>query len=241
MKLAIISGGSRGLGQALGEIYQSRQWQVLEFSRAAPHPWSVHVDLAQPAAARAVFVEHLRRLAAQTWDEIVVIANAGVIEPIGPTSLKDPAAVLANIQTNYASPVLLMTEAVGAFQAHACRKTVLNISSGAALHSFAGWSLYCGAKAGLEHFVRTVAIEQAAQPQPLRLFNINPGVIDTGMQEAIRAAAPTDFPAVGRFIERHEQGELRAPATVAGAIVRIVDEAPDASGARIDIAGYLGA
>ena len=72
------------------------------------------------------------------------------------------------------------------------------------------------------------------------MLNINPGVIDTGMQADIRAASSADFPAVERFIQRKADGELRAPARVAGAIARIVDEAPDAGGSRIGIEAYLG-
>ena len=239
MKLAIISGGSRGLGLALGELYQARQWRVLEFSRSAPHPWSIAADLAQPEAARRVFAAEFAALASQPWDEIVVIANAGVLAPIGPTSRKDPAEVLANMQVNFASPVMLMTQAIAAFQALPCRKTLLNISSGAALNGYAGWSLYCAAKAGLENFVRSVAMEQSAQAWPLRAVNVSPGVIDTEMQAAIRAASADDFPAVGRFIQRKADGELRPPSRVAMAVARIADDARVAGGARVDVADYL--
>jgi benzil reductase ((S)-benzoin forming) len=240
MKLAIISGGSRGLGQSLCELYRARGWEVIEFSRSAPHPWSVKADLADPGAAHRVFSDTLAPLATRGWTDILVIANAGVLAPIGPTARKDPALVLANIQTNYASPVMLMSAAIAAFQDLDCRKTLLNISSGAAMGGMAGWSLYCGAKAGLENFVRSVAVEQTTEAHPIKVLNINPGVIDTGMQADIRAASSADFPAVERFIQRKADGELRPPARVAGAIARIVDEAPDAGGSRIGIEAYLG-
>ena len=67
MNLAIISGGSRGLGRALCERYTAQGWRVLEFSRAAPHPYSVSVDLADPAAAQRVFAGQLAPLAATRW------------------------------------------------------------------------------------------------------------------------------------------------------------------------------
>jgi benzil reductase ((S)-benzoin forming) len=188
-RLAVLSGGSRGLGLALAEIYRQRGWELVEFSRSAPHPWSVKADLADPHAAHAAFTSTLAPLAARAWDEILVVANAGVLAPIGPTARKPAPEVIANIDTNFASPILLMAAAVAAFQDHPCRKTVLNISSGAAQRSLAGWSLDCGAKAGVEHFVRTLAVEQAGQPHPLRAINVNPGLIDTEMQAAIRASS----------------------------------------------------
>ncbi len=239
MKLAIISGGSRGLGLALCQFYLARQWRVLEYSRSAPHDWSVHADLARPAQANRVFEQTLAPLALGDWAEIVVIANAGTLTPIGPTSRKDATAVLENIQTNFASPVMLLSRAIAAFQGHACRKTLLNVSSGAAIGGYAGWSLYCGAKAGLENFVRSVALEQDAQTTPFRAWNISPGVIDTDMQAAIRAASPADFPAVDRFIQRKADGELRPPERVAAAIGRIVDEFQGPNGARIGIDEFL--
>jgi benzil reductase ((S)-benzoin forming) len=238
-RLLVISGGSRGLGLALAQRYRQLDWQVLEFSRSAPHPWSVRADMTDPMAADAVVRAALAPLAARRWDEILVVANAGVLAPIGPASTKDPAEVLANIHTNYATPVMFISAAVAAFQDHACRKTVLGISSGAAQRSLPGWSLYCGAKAGLEHFVRTLATEQATQPHPVRAINVNPGLIDTGMQAAIRASSAEDFPAVGLFIQRKTDGELRAPSVVAEAVARMVDDERLEGGARASVEDYL--
>jgi benzil reductase ((S)-benzoin forming) len=239
-RLVILSGGSRGLGAALGELYRERGWELVEFSRSAPHPWSVRADLADPQAAHAVFTTTLAPLAARDWEEILVIANAGVLAPIGPVAHKPLPEVLANLQTNVTTPILLMAAAVAAFQDHACRKTLLNISSGAAQRSLPGWSLYCGAKAGVEHFVRTLAAEQASQAHPLRAINVNPGLIDTAMQAAIRASTPADFPAVGLFIQRKADGELRSPQRVAEAIARMADDSRLEGGARASVDDYLG-
>jgi NAD(P)-dependent dehydrogenase (short-subunit alcohol dehydrogenase family) len=238
-RLILLSGGSRGLGLALTTLYRERGWQALEFSRSANHPWSVRVDMTDPMSADAIVRGAIAPLATRAWDEILVVANAGVLAPIGPTALKDPAEVLRNIHTNYATPVMFMSAAVAAFQSHACRKTVLNISSGAAQRSLPGWSLYCGAKAGVEHFVRTLAIEQAATPHPLRAINVNPGLIDTAMQAAIRESSAEDFPAVGMFIQRKAAGELRPPEVVAAAIARMVDDARLEGGARATVDDYL--
>lgn len=239
MNLAIISGGSRGLGRALCERYTEQGWRVLEFSRAAPHPYSVSVDLADPAAAQRVFAGQLAPLAAARWTRIVAIANAGVLDPIGPSAQKDPAQVLANLSVNIASTVMFLGEVVRAFQGHACDKQVINISSGAALNAYPGWSLYCASKAATEMYVRAVALEQALQPHPLRVLSVSPGLIDTAMQATIRASTPADFPAVDKFVERHRNGELRPPEVVAAAVQRIADDASLAPGSRVTIEGHL--
>jgi NAD(P)-dependent dehydrogenase (short-subunit alcohol dehydrogenase family) len=91
----------------------------------------------------------------------------------------------------------------------------------------------------VEHFVRTLAVEQAATAHPLRAINVNPGLIDTAMQAAIRASSAEDFPAVGMFIQRKAAGELRPPEVVAAAIARMVDDARLEGGARATVDDYL--
>ena len=132
-KLALISGGSRGLGEALCAAYLAQGYRVVEFSRTAPAVYSVATDFADPEHAARVFEDTLRPLATSAWDEIIVIHNAGTLHPMGAVSNKLTAHVLASINTNVASAVLFLREAMQQFQSHACRKTLVNISSGAAL------------------------------------------------------------------------------------------------------------
>ncbi len=238
MRLAIITGGSKGLGAALCDNFIQQGFRVVEFSRSAPHPYSIHADLAMPELSQDVIAKALANLAGEPWQEIVIINNAGVLDPIGPVSRKDRSAIIANINTNFTSALLFLADAVAQFQSHPARKTIVNVSSGAALNGYAGWSLYCAAKAGLENFIRALAAEQQAEPFPIVPINIIPGVIDTGMQAAIRQSAKADFPDVDRFIQRRDNGELRAPAEVAAAIARIVAMPFLNAGARYNVSDY---
>ncbi|TFW00613.1 SDR family NAD(P)-dependent oxidoreductase [Oxalobacteraceae bacterium OM1] len=234
-KLALITGGSRGLGAALCAHYAAQGFEVVEFSRSGKQPYSVKVDLTRPEAANAVFARTLQPLAARQFEEIVAINNAGVLDPIGPTSRKDIADVIANANANYVSAIAFITRVVDAFQGHAARKRIGNISSGAALRGYAGWSLYCAAKAGIEHFVRSVAVEQQQEAQPFTLVNIGPGVIDTEMQATIRGAKADDFPTVGRFLDLKANNALRRPEDVAAFVAAVLAGTPE-NGARYDIA-----
>ncbi len=235
VRLAILTGGSRGLGLALYQQLRQQGWRVLEFSRGAPHAGSIRLDLADPAQVDVVVRPALARLAAELdgpVDTLVAINNAGVLDPIGPASCKDPAAVLANLQANFSSAILFQAAVVAQFQDLACRKVLANVSSGAALKGYAGWSLYGAAKAGLENYIRAVAVEQASEPHPFTALNIDPGVMDTAMQALIRQQAPADFPEVARFIRRQADGELRPPEDVAAAILRILDRTDLVGGQR---------
>lgn len=238
MRLALLTGGSRGLGFELATLLASEGWTLQEFSRSAPHPFSVQVDLSRPEAARERVREALASLPLEGLQEVLVVHNAGVLSPIGPAARKDPGEVLANLQANFVSGVLFLTECVRRFQDAGCRKTLLNISSGAALKEYPGWSLYCAGKAGLEHFVRTVASEQRNEPFPFRTANVDPGVMDTAMQETIRSTTPEDFPAVGRFLQLQRDGQLASPTEVARAVLRIASLPELTSGSRLHVRDF---
>ncbi len=237
-KLALISGGSRGLGEALCQCCAAQDYTLIEFSRSARASYSVAVDFAVPAQAARVFADTLAPLAAQSWDEILVIHNAATLSPIGAVQDKSAAQVCANLDTNISSAILFMREALLQFQAQPCRKSLLNVSSGAALKAYAGWSLYSASKAATEAFVRVLALEQAQQEHPFMVLNVDPGVMDTQMQAEIRQSGADDFPEVARFIQRQAAGELRAAADVAAALLRLVAARPP-SGSRVAAADFL--
>lgn len=239
MKLAVISGGSRGLGAALCQQYAEAGFTLIEFSRSAPHPFSVACDFTEPLQVARKVGERLKLPAgAADLDEVVIISNAAMLSPMGPISRKDPSAVQANLNANFTAAILFMSEAIRAFQTSAARKTVVSLSSGAATKGYAGWSLYCAAKAGLDNFIRAVALEQAGEAHPIRALIIDPGIMDTGMQADIRASSQADFPTVERFHGFHRDGALRQPAQIASAIRRIVAEA-QAGGERFVAAEFI--
>jgi benzil reductase ((S)-benzoin forming) len=238
MKLFIITGGSKGLGHALCEQFHARDYRILEFSRSAPHEYSVRIDLADPEKTGFTVANTLAALDHKQLQELIVVSNAGTLEPVGPTSSKSYSDLMKNMNTNFVSAILVLSEVIAEFQAVACRKVIVNISSGAALKGRSGWSLYCAAKAGMENFIRSLALEQQAQPEPFIPINIDPGVIDTEMQALIRATSPADFPDVQTFIQRKDQGLLVPPEKVAGAIIRILEQPSLSFGARYETSKY---
>lgn len=239
MRLALISGGSRGLGAALYQAFERQGFTVIEFSRGAPHAGSHRVDFCDPQSAASVMREVLRPLVSQPWQEVVAVINAATVLPMGPLSRASAADIVDNVHLNVAGSLVFAAEAMRAFQAAIARKTLVNISSGAALRALAGWSLYCAGKAAVEHFIRALALEQESQPQPFRALNVDPGVMDTQMQVSIRAADKADFPDVARFVHRQAEGELRDPAIVADAIVRIVASGAIENGSRVAAADFI--
>lgn len=227
MKLAIVTGGSRGLGAALCEEYLSRGWRVVEFSRSAPFAHSIHIDLASPRGAAQVFAASFTRLAADDWREVIAFGNAGVVEPVGPVERLTVDDILANVHTNVASAILFARAFAAAFGDVDAHKTFVNVSSGAAARGTAGWSLYCAGKAALENFVRAAALEQGGRRFPVNFLSVNPGVMDTEMQATVRAARQEDFPARERYARLYAEGRLAEPSLIAARLAAMLQSPPE--------------
>ena len=75
--LALVTGGSRGLGHQICLQLREQGFQVQEFSRAAPHPWSVMLDLGRPQDIRPTLDRALGDLDLDGLDRLVVVGNAG--------------------------------------------------------------------------------------------------------------------------------------------------------------------
>ncbi|MEM7344221.1 MAG: SDR family NAD(P)-dependent oxidoreductase [Chloroflexota bacterium] len=232
MKLAIITGASRGLGQALFEQLGNLGYQRIDLSRSAPYEESRQIDLTSPEQAHKVIQATLADIDAGTIEELLVINNAATNEPIGPPATHDASSIITHLNINVVSQILFLSAVMAKFRETACPKMIANISSGAANFAFEGFSVYCAAKAGLEQFVRTVAAEQQREPAPFTLVNINPGVMDTDMQTLMRDQTAADFPAVDHFINMKKVGQLATPAQVAAGIIKIVTMDTVVSGER---------
>jgi benzil reductase ((S)-benzoin forming) len=222
MRLLLLTGGSRGIGLAIAEKLAARGYTVIEFSRSAPHSYSVATDFASPLEAHRVVERSLASIEPGQLEELLIVSNAATLAPIGPTSGKPPAQIVENLNTNLVSPVLFVSAVIARFQSASCRKVVANISAGAAHQGVFGWSLYCSTKVGMENFVQSLAIEQQSQPHPFIPVNIDPGIVDTYMHVVAGTASPHDFPAATRFAARRAQGQLTQPERAAAAIAQLL-------------------
>lgn len=235
MKLALITGGSKGLGRSLCQQLIHLNYRVIEYSRSAPHPWSVSVDLSRPERAADLISESIQGINPDECEDIVVISNAGTLSPIGPSSRKPAHEVEANINTNLTAPILALSRVIAHFQGARCRKVIATISSGAARKAYSGWSLYCAAKAGMEAYISALALEQKGEVTPCIPIIIDPNVIDTDMQALIRRTSPRDFPDVARFQRRKVEGQLAAPDVVADQVLKIIMREDLTPGGRYEV------
>ncbi|MGB4360413.1 MAG: SDR family NAD(P)-dependent oxidoreductase [Rhodoferax sp.] len=220
--LFILTGASRGMGLAMAEQLLSQEYHVLCLAR---HPapslaesaaqnkgkleqWAL--DLSQPEPAALRLKTWLNSLDPQSFLSVTLINNAGVIPTIAPLSASDPAELAVAMRVNLEAPLLLTAAFLQATQAWAVPRKVLNISSGLGRRAMASQAAYCAAKAGMDHFTRCVALDEARLANGAKVCSLAPGVIDTDMQVQLRSADAARFPDQAGFAQLKSAGQLSA-------------------------------
>lgn len=201
-KLAIVTGTSRGLGLALKNQFESFGWSVVGLNR--PEFDLSSIDAGQLAAT-------FESLHASDFRRAVFVNNAAT-QKITSTASLQADEIAREITVNVASPII----AIATFLRNFPAGEIANVTSVAATKGFAHWSLYCTAKAALEGYIRAIEAEG------VRVFNLNPGAVDTDMQRAIRLS---EFPGVEDFIALQRDGKLKSPDSVARSLVWMIDRA----------------
>jgi benzil reductase ((S)-benzoin forming) len=226
MNLYIVTGTTRGLGQALAErIAADGGNELITLARgpdaAVPGGARFECDMADARAVERAFDRIEQRVRGKRYEKAVLINNAGIVGPVGPLEACDGAALERNIAVNVVAPMLLMRRFLAALEGSTPLLRIINISSGAGRRAIYGWSAYCTAKAALDMATRVVAVEAQARNRPVEAVSLAPGVIDTGMQGEIRATTQEQFMDVERFRAMQAEGKLRPPAEVAADILRL--------------------
>jgi NAD(P)-dependent dehydrogenase (short-subunit alcohol dehydrogenase family) len=108
---------------------------------------------------------------------------------------------------------------LGATEAWPVPRKVLNISSGLGRRAMASQAGYCAAKAGMDHFTRCLALDEALKPHGAKVCSLAPGVIDTDMQVQLRGAAAQDFPDQEGFKQLKSSGMLSTPEEAAAKVL----------------------
>ncbi len=227
----MVTGGSRGLGRALGEALARAGARVVLVARhadeladtvaairaAGGEAHAVVADVAARDATHAI----AGQAAAAVGPIDVLVNNASTLGPVPlrlllDTDCEDLERALA---VNLVGPFRL-TKAVAGPMVLRGRGTIINVTSDAATEAYERWGAYGASKAALEQLGRVWAAELAGTG--VRVLNVDPGEMDTRMHaDAIPDA---------------NRAELADPPRVAAEIVALLEADPGpTSGARIAI------
>ena len=176
-------------------------------------------DLSHGTVISARLSQWLREQSAAGYSSAVLINNAGVIPGIGPLSEADAGDIRHALHVGLEAPMQLTAAFLSATERWTARRKVLNISSGLGRQAMASQAVYCAAKAGMDHFTRCVALEEALKPNGAAVCSLAPGVIDTDMQSQLRHADGSAFPDQQTFIGLKNKGLLSSPEEAAGRVL----------------------
>jgi len=225
MLKAILTGHSRGLGAALAANLLSRGIATLGLSRKTLSSLGqsgdllseVEIDLADDVALRKWLAGQALHQFIAGADTILLINNAGIVQPIGPSESQDLGLIAKAVSLNVTAPLTLMA-ALAALRGKA-ELRVTHISSGAGRKGYAGWNIYCATKAALDHHARAALEDNSAG---IRICSLAPGIIDTDMQQELRDTAPEKFPLHADFVALKNDGVLARPADAAAKMVSYI-------------------
>ncbi len=229
--LFILTGASRGLGSAMARQLMANGHRLLCISRRSDpsldslamqqactlEQWSF--DLCQSEQAAGRLKVWLSGLLPEKLQSVTLINNAGVIPTIAPLSTSNPAELTQALRVGLEAPMLLTAAFLNATKDWHLPRKVLNISSGLGRRPMASQAAYCAAKAGMDHFTRCMALDEALLPNGARVCSLAPGVIDTDMQQQLRAADAASFPDQASFAHLKSSGQLSSASDAASLIL----------------------
>ena len=225
MNYYYITGTSSGIGKALAEFYlRDKNNFVYGLSRtqSITHENYKHykIDLNNVDEVNNFKFEKF-----DNADSIVLVSNATMNSTITHFGKLNEQDMIQRYNVDIVSPSIIMNHFLKAYQNSNCKRVIMNISSGAARRPIGSWSLYCAAKASMAMLCEVIDIEQKHYfpDNPVKIFSVSPGIVDTKAQVNIRKANPEDFSDLGMFIDFKEKNQLADPKDVAEKLAEIIN------------------
>ena len=199
-RIALVTGGSRGLGLVIARVLGNRGYSVViggrdrdtlavaagELSKSGRAVVPVAGDVTD-ATVRANLIDAARQLGGLD----VLVNNASELGVIGPLQTFDVTRFGKLFPVNAGAPLALMQLALPLLAGR--RGLIVNITSDAATAAYPGWGPYGATKAALELLTRTLASE--LRDQGVSAVLVDPGDMRTRMhQEAFPGEDISDRP-----------------------------------------------
>jgi len=230
--VALITGGSRGIGKAIAMAYAREGAKVFICARkrgvlrkAAEEIRAAGGEVRWYAAdiSKANAVRRLVRQVCRAYGTIhILVNNAGTLGPREPIIHYPVPAWEKVVKANLTAVFLVTREALGVM-ARQKEGVIINLSSGVGRIGKARWGAYAAAKFGVEGLTQVVAEE--VKEWNIRVNAVNPG----GTRTEMRAAAYPD----------EEPMTLPTPEEIAPIFVYLAsDESREISGKSFDARGW---
>lgn len=229
-QVAVVTGGTRGLGRVIATTLSAAGCRVIVCGRNAPsEPIDAEflaADVREPEQARALIGEVVAR-----HGRIDVLVNNAGGSPVAPAATAGQRFVEAILKLNLAAP-LYMAQAVHPHMAARRGGSIVNIASVSGIRPSPGTAVYGAAKAGLLNLTQSLAAEWGRDG--IRVNAIIAGLMVTENAEATYG----DADAQARVGASMPLGRMGTGADLAGAVLWLCSPlASWVSGARINVDG----
>jgi short-subunit dehydrogenase len=217
MAAHLVTGAGSGIGRVVAARLLERDDEVVLVARSADRAHDLRAEYpgATVLVADLAEAEQVESLAGSLPDALDSLVNAAGVVDLGPVSELSAAVWEEQLAVNLVAPAVLTRIALPALRA--ARGTVVMVNSGAGLQAHPGWSAYAASKHGLRALADSLRAEE--QENGVRVTSVYPGRTATPMQAQVHAQEGKPYDA-DAWID---------PATVADAIVRVLDLPPDAT------------
>ncbi|XP_066279981.1 sepiapterin reductase-like [Branchiostoma lanceolatum] len=162
-----------------------------------------------------------------------MIHNAGTLGDLTKKAAEhsDPQILHKYFAANLTSVIALTAKFMEVFPDAAARRTVVNISSAAAVEPLEHHSLYCSGKAARNMFFKVMAEEEP----DVRVLSYSPGPLFTDMLQTIKSCGVKTVEDGLKTME--SQGLIQSPDDSAKHLLRLLEEDKFKSGAFLDVFG----
>ncbi len=223
-RVVLVSGGSRGLGQALVSHFLAQGDRVATFSRS-PSTFITQTIAQDPSEERFLWrafdgaefaeLQSFVRMVTQRWDPVEILINNAGIGVEGHLALTPGDTIHQALAVNLEAPIHLTRACLKGMIAQGAGCIVM-IGSVNGRRGHAGLSVYSAAKAALEALTRTLARETG--PLGIRVNTLAAGYFESEMTDA------TTEEARARLLRRIPAGRLGCVEDMVNAVEYLVSD-----------------
>ncbi len=196
-KIAIITGGSRGIGRAIAERFAQEGCNLMLVSRTEQElektadsikkQYSVSVSICQTDIGNE---KEVNAMVQNTIDEFgridILINNAAVIGPMGEISNIDGQQFISTLKSNIGGTVFC-SKAVIPYMKSQNQGCIINLSGGGGLYPLPYYDAYSASKAAIVRLTENFALE--LEKYNINVTAISPGAVNTSMfDEQLKAS-----------------------------------------------------
>ena len=219
MANVLITGSSSGLGLALAQSLCEQGDEVYGISRSqTPLPIKqITCDFNQLDTLKEKLSELTQNI---SFD--YVFLNAGLLGKIAVVSELSHDDFLTVFNVNVFANKIIIDDLLRNNNV----KNIIGISSGAALKSYFGWSIYCSSKAAFKQLISAYADENPS----VHFLSLAPGIVKTKMQDHLYSIDATEIPSLEKFHSLYNT--METPEIVAKRIIenlKSLDKLPTGS------------